>query len=476
MKIAKLILHYKTTEVTRDLCRTIQGDDVYVIDNGSPEPFSADDLKIQVIRFETNLGFTPNWNRILEQFLSNFPYDAFWLMNSDIRLTPKDVERVHYVMENYDIHMLTPSYNCWLSQCHNHASIHPREVKCIEFTAPVIRRDVFAKIGMFDNVFVRGYGVEFDWALRMQKAGLKLYCDDGCSFFHIGQQTINSTEGLKDYEDSAVDELARGMTRKYGPRWKPMIQTKLDVFKPTNKMSVAVYTTIFNDYATLKSVPRQSVRADYYCITDNENVEFATAFGEKPEGEPWNIVKVDYPSRDLHPRMRAKFFKLFPWECPHLDKYNLIIFIDGSIEITSPEFVRFMVDSLGHGNIALFKHPQRDCIYEEAKASTPLLKYQSQNIQGQVDFYRPMYPKNGGLWACGVMVRRNRNEKMREVMTKWWWENIKWTYQDQISFPVVCRLSSFAPVTLPGNQVKNPYFKIHWHDDFPKDSKKGKKK
>ncbi|MFZ4523798.1 MAG: glycosyltransferase domain-containing protein, partial [Bacteroidales bacterium] len=148
-----------------------------------------------------------------------------------------------------------------------------------------------------------------------------------------------------------------------------------------------------------------------------------------------------------------------------LDQYDIMIFIDGSIEITSADFVKFCIDSLGDNSMALYQHPQRDCIFDEAVASMPLIKYQSQNISGQISFYNSLYPKHGGLYACGVMVRKIQSPAIRDLMGKWWWEIIKWTYQDQLSFPVVCKLQKFIPGIIPGNQYKNPFFKVHWHDD-----------
>jgi GT2 family glycosyltransferase len=220
-------------------------------------------------------------------------------------------------------------------------------------------------------------------------------------------------------------------------------------------MSIAIYTTIFGDYSPLRPVPAQSVKADYYCITDNPKI--------KCEG--WKTIVVNTPRADLHPRMRAKFYKLFPWELPELDKKEISIFIDASIEITEPNFIEYCIKNLD-GDMLLFKHPNRDCIYEEAKASVGLVKYKTENISGQIDFYQKFHPKKSGLYACGLMIRKH-TEKVKTVMSAWWWENIKFTYQDQLSFPVVCRLHNFKPSTFAENQYKSGYFKVHWHDDEP---------
>ena len=467
MEIAKLILHYNTPEVTSRLCAMVP--DSIVIDNGSDIPFSSVMPEHTVYRFEDNLGFTRNWNRALRHLMhmDHTWYDAYWLMNSDIEIAPASIRRIEQLMDECVYDMITPAYNCWMPSCRNNGSPGVREVTCIEFTAPVISRWVFDRIGFFNETFERGYGVEFDWALRMRAAGLKLCCDDGSVFHHLGQQTINTVGTLVEYEEKAKEELNDGMIKLYGYNWRLMLKEELQIsaFMPRKK-KIAVYTTIFNDYAKLYNIPVQSVDADFYCITDDINAIMAqpSPGGRDPKSPRWQLILVSYPNHGLHPRMRAKFFKMFPWEAAALSGYDTVIFIDGSIEITSGDFVKFMVESCT-GDIALYRHPQRDCIYEEAKASQELIKYIGQDINAQTNFYMQLYPPHGGLWACGVMVRKIGSPRIRELMAKWWWENIKWTYQDQISFPVICKLMGILPEAIPGHQYKNPFFKIHWHDD-----------
>ena len=224
MNIAKLILHYNTFGLTMALARSVP--DSIIIDNGSIN--TATDYFPTVfpnrkIRFEDNLGFTPNWNRAIRWIRENFSdagFDAFWLMNSDIQIDRHSVNRIEDLMNKHDIPMITPAYNCWMRHCTNLGTGSFRPVTNIEFTAPVIRADVFDTIGYFDERFKLGYGVEFDFAIRMRQAGFHMYCDDGSSFYHIGQQTINKDVGIADYSRHAIEELRQGMTEKWGADWK----------------------------------------------------------------------------------------------------------------------------------------------------------------------------------------------------------------------------------------------------------------
>jgi GT2 family glycosyltransferase len=455
MRLGKLILHYNTPELTMALCQMVPG--AIVIDNGSSRRYTGNH---RCIRFETNYGFTKGWNEAIKSLYDEF--DGFWLMNSDITVTRQSVRRVEEVCKNNpEVMMFTPTYNCWMQHCKPQGKKNLEETKVLEFTAPIIRKEVFEKIGFFNEVFVRGYGVEFDFCYRMRQKGLKIFVDHGSSFNHIGHQTIKNSGGLISYSREANFELTKGLSSIYGHSWKSIVLKDCNI-KTYFDMNLCVYTTIFGDYDTLKPWPEQNIPASYYVITDNPAIQ----------APGWKTIVVDTPRGDMHPRMRAKFYKMFPWEVKELAEAKISVFIDASIQVESNMFLDLIVREFKH-DMLMFKHPNRNCIYEEAKASLPLVKYQSENIQGQIDFYSKFHPKNAGLYACGILVRR-RTDAVNKLMADWWWENIKYTYQDQLSFPVVARANKFTPDVFSIHQYKNEYFKVIWHDD--KNQEKGKSK
>jgi hypothetical protein len=347
-----------------------------------------------------------------------------------------------------------------MHQCKNCGTGDVREVKCMEFTAPVITRQMFERIGLFDERFSLGSGVDFDFCYRARAAGIKIYCDDGSSFIHLVHRSIEKAGTLSSYASRANIEMNRGMTQKYGITWKKIIEQILDINKKTNTMKrVAVYTTIFGGYDQLKAMPKQSMKADYFLINDQP-----VMFNEIMEDqENWKVIQVTSPRKDLHPRMRAKWYKVFPWEIEELRNYEVVIFIDGSIQVTSPDFISYCVASL-KSDIALFRHPERSCIYDELKASLPMVKYEGETMAAQIESYKKFHPAGFGLFACGIIVRKN-TDRIRSLMMSWWHEIIKFTWQDQLSFPVVCRLHHIQPDILPGSIVKNDHFKIMRHAD-----------
>ena len=441
-----MILHYNTPELTNALCKMVP--DAIIIDNGSAKfPYKGRNRCIR----QGDFGFTKGWNEAVKALYPEF--DAFWLMNSDIVIDSKSIRRVEEIVETRpDILFFTPAYNCWMKHCQPGVGNGLTEIDVMEFTAPIIRKGVFDRIGFFDELFTRGYGVEFDFCYKARKAGIGMYVDYASKFYHIGQQTISKHEGLLTYSAKANFELTHGLMTRYGQEYFDLIFGGLSI-KTDFDMKIAVYVTIFGNYDTLKVIPKQEVKADYYLITDNPAL--------KTEG--WTTIVPTVPRHDLHPRMRAKFFKLFPWECKELAPYQISIYLDASIRITSPKFIATCIKNLNK-DMLLFKHPQRNCIYAEGKASNELRKYANEPIDSQISNYRKFHPANSGLYAGGVIVRKHTN-LIRKIMGDWWFENIKYSYQDQLSLPVVLRANRFEPSTFTENQYKNSFLKVEWHDD-----------
>ena len=208
-------------------------------------------------------------------------------------------------------------------------------------------------------------------------------------------------------------------------------------------MRAVIYTAIFGGYDTLKEPVAQDRPCDFICFTDMEL---------PPRVGAWRIIPVPRDPR-LHPRMQAKYFKLmshriFPrgrlaWRYARLSRrprFDLSVWVDGSVRVNSPRFLADMRASVADGAWAMFVHPDRDCIYEEAQVSSAMPKYRDLPIFPQVEAYRATVPPHGGLYACTIIVRREPVQKpVGAVHDAWWAENVKWTYQDQLSLPYVLR-------------------------------------
>ena len=88
-------------------------------------------------------------------------------------------------------------------------------------------------------------------------------------------------------------------------------------------------------------------------------------------------------------------------------------------------------------DVALFRHPGHDCIYQEARQCKKKLKDHARTIDGQMDAYRrKFFPSHFGLGETCVVARRN-SAATRRVNELWWNEIRKGSVRDQLSFDYV---------------------------------------
>lgn len=212
---------------------------------------------------------------------------------------------------------------------------------------------------------------------------------------------------------------------------------------------IVVYTAIFGGYDRLKPQP-EIPGVDYVCFTDDPSVE----------APPWTVV-VERP-RYPHPRMSAKHYKLFPHRV--LPQHPLTVWVDGSVAIKRPDFPEVFLSHVNESGMALFPHPDRDSIYDEAEVSMAMRKYDGQPILEQVAHYRAKgYPAKNGLWACTVLARDARNARLRRLHRRWMRHNRRWSYQDQLSLPFLLWKMGIEPGVFPYNLWDNEWFDWQHH-------------
>ena len=158
------------------------------------------------------------------------------------------------------------------------------------------------------------------------------------------------------------------------------------------------------------------------------NAKFV-AFTDRPiESKTWEVRPVY--DRFKSDRRNSRIVKMLP----HLycdTEYS--IWIDGSsrLLITPEEIVeRFLKEH----DIGLFKHPSRDCLYDEAIVCAKWKLDDPEVIIEQVKTYEDKgFAKHKGLCECGFIVRRHTPE-VEAFNNAWWAEYCRYSCRDQISF------------------------------------------
>jgi hypothetical protein len=212
-------------------------------------------------------------------------------------------------------------------------------------------------------------------------------------------------------------------------------------------MTLALVTSIYGDYDTLTDPPEQEGVTDYVAIVDRHHANV----------NRWR--QVIQPRHHMHPRLAAKVAKCRPdWftDC------SRTVWIDGGARLLHHGAAQWAAD---HGPFAQFVHPQRDDVTDEAEVSAGMAKYANQRVLEQAAHYKAEgLPDHFGLWATGMIVRDNTFTSPGRLMgDAWLVEQIRWTYQDQLSWPFLLWRSAFRPVALDGNLWGNPHISFTGH-------------
>lgn len=128
------------------------------------------------------------------------------------------------------------------------------------------------------------------------------------------------------------------------------------------------------------------------------------------------------------------------------------IWIDGNMSLLKPP-EKIIKRYLGDHDLAVFQHPKRDCIYDEAMRCAKANLDEPETIIEQVSRYEKTgYAKHKGLCECGVLIRRH-TKKVIEFNNYWWSEYTRGSVRDQISF-----MYSVERVGLRINKIDAPWF------------------
>jgi len=264
--------------------------------------------------------------------------------------------------------------------------------------------------------------------------------------------------------DDATYRLGRSRSRDGKRLFIQRRRLWANIARPGATPRATVITACYGGVdTTLHRQATQDIPVDWVCFTDQ---------AELVAPAPWRVVH--QAARFDQPCLAAKVHKT----TPTADTTD-VVWIDASMEVTSRSFVREAL-AARHDGVAVFAHPRRDCIYAEAEASLGAEaqggKYADQPLLDQVAAYRADgHPERGGLYACGVVAWDLANPTAVKLGRAWLEECERWSWQDQLSFPVACRRLGLTPGVFPIRQIEkngrlflsNRWLRIWPHTTMP---------
>lgn len=204
-------------------------------------------------------------------------------------------------------------------------------------------------------------------------------------------------------------------------------------------MKVAVITAISGINNKLFDPTNVFEGVDYHAFVDQPNYE----------SKIWKQHKVYNFTLDKNyvGRRNAKIYKILP--NLFLPDYDYYFWVDSTHElIMNPNYV--INDIIKGGDIALFTHKQRSCVYQEGDELINLNYDNLELIQKQIEYYKSEnYPENNGLYELPCSIRKNC-EKINTMNLMWWELICKYSSRDQISLPFVLNKLNIKPFILDG--------------------------
>jgi hypothetical protein len=236
-----------------------------------------------------------------------------------------------------------------------------------------------------------------------------------------------------------------------------------------NRNRVAIITSIYGNYDDLKiqNIKNKDL-IDWYCFTDNKGVKSDTwkiintpyhLLNEKYEHKNYKnsfstLVKNENSKKTLN-MMSAKYYKMKGHEIDILKNYEYFIWMDGSLFLRD-NFITNIYELIKKNyNLINFKHTKRNNIKDEIDASLFMGKYNSQNLTEQYNEYiLSGFPDNIGLTENTMSVRKN-TETINKLYDDWWLHNLKYSFQDQVSYPYVIWKNGIYPDYIINDYVFN---------------------
>jgi len=254
---------------------------------------------------------------------------------------------------------------------------------------------------------------------------------------------------------------------------------------------VAFITSILGNYElTCKPFVEQTIDSDFICFTDNPNIKSngwiidTTPYHDTHKSPVDNGLYNNSITKEgrlkvlenRHTFNLAKYYKQSWKNIPRLKDYDVVIWLDGTIEITKGDVSEYMIELCEKYDIVSWHHEMRGGLLFHEAFSCYLEKYHNRNYLNQQQPYQDVisqyhtylqegydeeyflkYPRiegrgrgdHFGVWITCFVAFNNRSESVTTFLDEWYLQTLKYTTQDQVGFPKVVQDLNLVPYTLP---------------------------
>lgn len=211
-------------------------------------------------------------------------------------------------------------------------------------------------------------------------------------------------------------------------------------------MKVAIISAIIGDFDTLWDPEPQSIDCDFLMYTDNPSMV----------SNKWCIRQLQV--LNPFPRQVAKMPKCMP--DIFAKEYDITIWIDGDMRIKSQDFAKKMIELLGDQKLLVLKHWFRESVLEEINACKTNPKYSAEDMETVERLYGG---RDTQLYACGILVRKNKDPEVMRFNHKWWDLESRYSQVSSLNDQVILPLALDFEPGLIEYKVWNEYIDLNHH-------------
>ena len=208
-------------------------------------------------------------------------------------------------------------------------------------------------------------------------------------------------------------------------------------------MKVAVITANLGGFDPTVPYENQTIKYNFYRFTDE-----------------------NFPPRfnSMTPRLQARIVKMFGWQM--IPPHDYYIWVDASCVLSDTNSIKWFLDQCKDVDMAVFKHPDRNSIQEEAdylkerlRRGDPYIvnRYKNELIDEQLEIIKSDKRfKDQNLYASTAFVYKN-NTRTQNVMFHWWHHTSRYHSIDQLALPYVLQTQECKFQAIPESYLKIPY-------------------
>lgn len=198
-----------------------------------------------------------------------------------------------------------------------------------------------------------------------------------------------------------------------------------------------VYTCMFGHSEKFNDFAYEASDVDFICFTDDPDLR----------SDFWQMRRL--PRGLLDPVRRSKQIKALPHR--YLPDYDWSLYIDNTVRLLlhpAVIFARYLAPV--PSPMVCFRHPWRDCVYDEAEAVIAAGYDDPARVRAQMDFYRSLgYPPANGLTKGAFLLRRHRDPGLQGMLECWHEQVLRHSLRDQLSLDPAAWSAGFTIAHLP---------------------------